>query len=125
MKTIPTELDREAARLFDANCRGLRAYLDGFGWCVVSTVRDHFRVEAEAIDTDDPATVGCMLAQVEGMRPGLAVTIVDRLVTIPNEPDRRFAVLVSNGYGVQDVFTGPTRGAALVAAKRALTEAAK
>lgn len=74
----------------------------------------------QAIDTDDPATVGCMLAQVEQSGSGLSVTIVDRLVTIPGEPDRRFAVLVSSMDGVQDVFTGPTRGAALVAAMRAI-----
>lgn len=35
------------------------------------------------IDTDDPATVGCMLAQVEAMRPGQAVSIVDRLRSLP------------------------------------------
>lgn len=123
MKTGPTELDREAARLFNANCRGLRAYLSGIGWCVVSVVRDSFSVEADAIDTDDPATVGCMLAQVEQSRPGFAVSIIDRLATLPDEPDRRFAVLMANKPGVQEMVTGPTRGAALFAAMRALKSA--
>lgn len=35
------------------------------------------------IDTDDPATAGQMLAQVEAMRPGQAVSIVDRLRSLP------------------------------------------
>ena len=118
MKTTPTETDREAARLFDANCQGLRAYLAGVGWCIVSTVRDSFRVGADAIDTDDPATVGVILAQVEAIRPGQAVSIVDRVHSLPGEDERRFAVLVEHD-GTQTVATGPTRGAALVAARRA------
>ena len=71
-----------------------------------------------AIDTDDNPTVGQMLAQVEAARPGQAVSIVDRMHTLPGDTERRFAVLVEHD-GTQTVATGPTRGAALVAARRA------
>lgn len=144
MKTEPTETDREAARLFVA-APGMRIRAkmhnveDGFWsrasrhsdvggvFCDAEPTVDECKwvrpLDVAAIDTDDPATVGCMLAQVEQSRPCLAVTIVDRLVTIPGESDRRFAVLVSTMGGMQDVFPGPTRGAALVAAMRALKPA--
>lgn len=134
MKTKPTDLDREAARLFTP-APGMRVFNAYTGWGRLAeaawagttlahwstdslAVAGHTRVDA--LDTDDPPTVGAMLAQVEQSRPGFAVSIIDRLATIPGEPDRRFAALVSNADGVQDVFTGPTRGAALVAAGRAL-----
>lgn len=134
MKTEPTDLDRDAARLF-MPAPGMRVFNADAGWgrlaeaAWAGTTLTHWSTDSlavagharvDAIDTDDPATVGCMLAQVEQSRPGFAVTIVDRLVTIPGESDRRFAALVSNADGVQDVSIGPTRGAALVAAMRAL-----
>lgn len=139
MKTTPTETDREAARVF-AMSSGMRAWCRIEGAEVVARVlgKDpvtmHAHAYAEslgmhlteslahnfgpaAIDTDDNSTVGQMLAQVEAMRPGQAVSIVDRLHSLPGEDERRFAVLVEHD-GTQTVATGPTRGAALVAARR-------
>ena len=81
------------------------------------------RLHDKPTPDDEPATVGCMLAQVEAMRPGQAVSIVDRLCSLPGEDERRFAVLVEHD-GAQTVATGPTRGAALVAAMKALEGAA-
>ena len=115
MKTEPTETDREAARLFDANCRGLRVYLAGIGWCIVSTVRSHFRVEADAIDTDDPATVGVMLAQVDEALDA---------VGCPGAYLHPWAGgwAVRRGTALRR-YPGPTKGAALVAAMKALKSA--
>jgi hypothetical protein len=127
MKTTPTDIDRKAAGLFKC--------VDGMlaGWCYTSVtsvppknrcvwerIRSDDKVP-DALDTGDPATAGAMLAQVETMRPGQAVSIVDRLHSLPGENERRFAVIVEHD-GAQTVSTGPTRGAALVAAKRALAE---
>lgn len=134
MKTEPTDIDREAAGLFTAS-HGMRV------WRAISPETmssPSLVIEAEAgpgvgvrtelgwswfricaIDTDDPATVGQMLAQVEALRPGQAVSIVDRLRSLPGEDERRFAVLVEHD-GAQTVTTGPTRGAALVEAMKAL-----
>ena len=61
----------------------------------------------QAIDTDDPATVGCMLAQVEEAE-GLGIPVEVYLST----PD--WWTTDCRGHG------GPTRGAALVAAMKAL-----
>ena len=135
MKTAPTETDREAARLFEP-APGMRAWrTTGVGMMsdpgmvieVDPATAPHGGIRTErgwswlpvcAIDTDDPAIVGCMLAQVEAVRPGQAVSIVDRLHSLPGDAERRFAVLVEHD-GTQTVATGPTRGAALVAARRA------
>ena len=134
MKTAPTETDREAARLFEP-APGMRAWrTTGVGMMsdpgmvieVDPATAPHGGIRTErgwswlpvcAIDADDPATVGVMLAQVEAVRPGQAVSIVDRLHSLPGEDERRFAVLVEHD-GTQTVATGPTRGAALVAARR-------
>lgn len=77
IKAQPSELDREAARLFSP-APGVRAWVHG-AWArgVPSTLDDStvflpegssyglVRGAAEAFDADDPATVGCMHAQVE------------------------------------------------------------
>jgi hypothetical protein len=132
MKTEPTDLDREAARLF-AHMPGMRVMHSDGGWgriaeaawagaALLHRTGDSMAAsvaQIAAIDTDDPATVGCMLTQVEAMRPGQAVTVVDRLRSLPGEHGRRFAVLVEHD-GAETVATGPTRGAALVVAMRAL-----
>lgn len=138
MKAVPTETDREAARLFEP-APGMRIILSDrlFGglWARVSVTGERMAgcyevgvdtwdawaeewQRMDAIDTDDPATAGQMLVQVESMRPGQAVSIVDRMRSLPGEDERRFAVLVEHD-GAQTVATGPTRGAALVAARRA------
>ena len=131
MKTEPTETDREVARLFTL-APGMRVFNADAGWARLAeaawagTTLTHWASDSmavdgarvDAIDADDPATTGQMLAQVEAMRPGQAVSIVDRLRSLPGEDERRFAVLVEHD-GAQTVATGPTRGAALVAARRA------
>lgn len=124
MKTTPTETDREAGRVFvplPAMCVMWTA--TSKRWERVADGTAHTG-HPFAIDADDPATAGQMLAQVEAMRPRQAVSIVDRLRSLPGEDERRFAVMVEYD-GAQTVATGPTRGAALVAAKRALAEAPK
>ena len=107
MKTEPTDLDREAAALFDANAGGLRSWLEGIGWCRVANETQAGAVYADAIDTDDPATVGCMLVQVEAAEgEGLPVDVY---------------CLTRGWFGTSCVGGGgPTRGAALVAAMREL-----
>lgn len=114
MKTQPTDIDREAATLF-ACVDGMRA---GWSYNSVTSVPPRERwtwervtsdgKEPHAIDTDDPATVGVMLAQVEA-------TVVDGL---PVELYR----ITPGGWWQTDApgVGGPTRGAALVAAMRAL-----
>lgn len=132
LKTTPTDLDREAARLFDA-AQGMMAWHCAWNGVEVGPERVTWvyaginKIEGrytngpvEAFDTDDPATGGVMLAQVESVKPGAAVTIVDRLNNLAHELDRRFQVIVTGAEGWQSVHTGPTRGAALVAAMRAL-----
>ena len=118
MKTTPTETDREAGRMF-VPWPAMRVM-----WTVTSKRWERIADGTAhtghpfAIDADDMGTAGQMLAQVEAMRPGQAVSIVDRLRSLPGEDERRFAVLVEHD-GAQTVATGPTRGAALVAARRA------
>ena len=138
MKTTPAPIDIEAARLFRVQLR-MRAWtefargtvinadpMDDGTICVTLVGEGTYEALGRpvAIDTDDLPTVGAMLAQVEANRPGQAVSIVDRLHSLPGDAERRFAVLAEHD-GTQTVATGPTRGAALVAAKRALAEAQK
>ena len=141
MKTEPTDLDREAAGLFTlapggrAWCRiecaevvlrflakdpvtlHAHAYAEGLDMHLTESLAHSFHVAA--FDTDDPATVGVMLAQVEAAVPNAAVTIVDRLHSLPGDVERRFMVIVECN-GTQTTATGSTRGAALVAAMRAV-----
>lgn len=130
MKARPTDLDRKAATLFTP-APGTRAYVAGAwvrvadadygydedGQCA-SDIHSVFPVDA--IDTDDPATVGCMLAHVEAATDGSAVTMSDRRCSMPHDSERRFMVLVDLKDGGQTTATGPTRGAALVAAMLAI-----
>ena len=122
MKTEPTDIDREAARLF-VPAPGMRVWflhdgtpsriLNGAGAARWERGGSDFAVETsgplglDALDTDDPATVGCMLAQVEEAE-GLGIPVEVYLST----PD--WWTTDCRGHG------GPTRGAALVAAMKAL-----
>jgi hypothetical protein len=124
MKTEPNEVDREAASLFEP-APGMRvAYRSIFHgrvkveWCRVRDGRNCIYGGVDAIDTDDPATVGCMLAQVEDAAEGSGVTIADRRLTIPGDQHRRFMVVIDHAEGHQTTATGQTRGAALVAVMR-------
>ncbi len=118
MKTTMAAIDREAGRAF-VPWPAMRVMwtTNSKRWERIADGTAHTG-HPFAIDTDDPATAGQMLAQVEAMRPGQAVSIVDRMRSLPGEDERRFAVLVEHD-GAQTVATGPTRGAALVAARRA------
>ena len=122
MKVEPTDPDREAARLFNP-APGMRVFNAYSGWGRLAeaawagttlihwatdslAVAGHARVDA--IDTDDPATVGCMLAQVDAAA-GTDDVSVEKLKPY----GRGFAVFIRGSYSHAPA---PTRGAALVAA---------
>lgn len=121
MKLVPTPIDREAAKLFSAT-GGMRAWLDQslphedtWGDGTWFRLGEHEQAaDLGAIDTDDPATVGVMLAQVEAE----AHTSVE-LWHCPDDPPGEAHVAYIREMGDASFF-GPTRGAALVAAMRAL-----
>ena len=119
MKTTPTETDREAAQLF-APSGGMRAAWRGERngvRPVWERLRDGSDATPDFYDTDDPATVGCMVAQVEAAAGApVDVWAYSRHTGIEHEVD---------SYDGTTLGCGPSRGAALVAAKRALAEAAK
>jgi hypothetical protein len=131
VKTTPTDIDREAATLF-ALVPGVQVWLDrslphedswGDGVWVRSEGGQWFN-DAAAIDTDDPATVGCMSAQVDAKYGGPC------MVACGSDVDRSgplaWAVRAWTGRDLNGImFTpfGHTRGAALVAAMRALNPA--
>ena len=113
MKTEPTDIDREAAQLFVA-APGMRvayaSHVNGrekFEWCRVRDGARGVYGTPYAIDTDDPATVGCIHVQVE-QAEGLGMT-----VEVYSLPGGWFGTGCP-GEG------GRTRGAALVSAMRAI-----
>lgn len=131
MKTTPTDLDREAALFFRAvpgvrclaSCDGgtrmwSRVVEDTIGGHTVRTENGAafpaYQATIHALDVEDPATVGVMIAQLQEERPNREVSLVDRLHELPEALDRRFIALV----GHEGAFAGPTRGFALVAARR-------
>ena len=113
MKTEPTETDRLAAQLF-APAGGMRAAWRGERngvRPVWERLRDGSEATPDFYDTDDPATVGCMLAQVEDATgDGIPVEVYSLALGVWQTS------LPGRG--------GPTRGAALVAAMKALKGAA-
>jgi len=139
MKTAPTETDREAARLF-ALAPGMRAWCRIDGAEVVArilgkdpvTMHAHAYAEAlgmhlteslahnfdpAAIDTDDGPTQGAMMVQVEAALDAAGCPGAYLHPWTDGWAVRRGAAIRR--------YAGPTKGAALVAAKRALAEAAK
>lgn len=129
MKTESTDLDREAAQLFTL-APGMRVFVTRARWLetgrIITSDDAEYRVVCEsnasallstrpdALDADDPATVGAMLAQVEEA----AGTRVD-LVWAWRDPG--VVDYVVQWRGDTDLGeSGPTRGAALVAAMREL-----
>ena len=121
MKTTPTETDREAAQLF-APSGGMRAAWRGERngvRPVWERLRDGSEATPDFYDTDDPATVGCMVAQVEA-----AAGAPVELWHCPDDPPDAAHVVFVRDPSFES-FCSPTRGAALVAAKRALAEAPK
>jgi hypothetical protein len=128
----PTPIDREAAGLFSAapgmracNADGEWGRLAEADWAGAVLFHRWFDSMAlhsthiVAIDANDNPTVGEMLAQVEAAVPRAAVSIFDRRHSLPGHDERRFMVIVAR-KGTQATATGPTRGAALVAAMRAI-----
>jgi len=117
MKTKPTETDREAGRVF-VPLAAMRVMWSATSkrWDRVADGTAHTG-HPFAIDTDDPATVGCMLAQVEAAA-GETVDLWthSRHTEVEYEVDR---------YDGATLGSGPTRGAALVAAMRAFAGAAR
>ena len=91
MKTEPTNIDREAAKFFEL-AAGMRIFAaarwsriiwdhgDDRGGVVCTEKQSASYDYRNAADTDDPATVGAMVAQLE--RHG-AVSVVDRLHLLP------------------------------------------
>lgn len=133
MKDNPTDVDRDAARLF-ASAPGAVIWRDINNKVVgphrvvdlqkggVQTVNGWSWFPVVAIDTDDPATAGVMLAQVEAKKHEI-LSAGDRTPV-----DVWWAWAGPHDLGFQVVFEdevlgkGPTRGAALVAAMRFLKE---
>jgi len=139
MKTAPTETDREAARLF-ALAPGMRAWCRIEGAEVVArilgkdpvTMHAHAYAEAlgmhlteslahnfdpAAIDSDDPASVGCMAAQVEQL-----ATLDDIMDRWPDVAGDDRWMLIATVHETQDAVRlfAPTLGALVVAAMKVL-----
>ncbi len=130
MKTEPIETDREAAQLFTP-APGTRAWGGHFGehrgpvrvlrvepdGCAIILSEDDeynpfvFSDGIVAIDTDDPATRGCMIAQVRATDPFFHVEPL-----AADEFQIHWLQTYLNGH----VFE--SEGAALVAAMRAIRE---
>lgn len=113
MKTEPTAIDREAARLF-MPAGGMRATWDGASRHVWDRLRDGTEATPDAFDTDDQATTGAM-----------EWAIIESLGGMPDiwgvhyHCDGGWVVELNDSH-----YYGATKGAALVAAKRAIEAAA-
>ena len=83
-------------------------------YSVMSQDHAKLRYVFDAIDTDDPATVGCMLAQVEAEAQASV-----ELWHCPDDPPEESGVVFIRARDFAS-YPGPTRGAALVAAMRAI-----
>lgn len=139
MKNEPNETDREAARLFTL-CEGMRAMTayssDGFGRVVSvngSKIKQAFTVGptrvsiqatelglvgVQAVDTEDPASLGCMLAEVEA---AYAKDLHVVWIRFPAEGDAGWVVQPADwSMSLDGIGFGPTRGSALVAAMKML-----
>ncbi len=139
MKDEPTELDREAA-IFFKPARGMRVrttyeprewgivlfyaadedglWPDAAAWTPGgANTRVHLFERIEALDTDDPATVGAMLSQFEGAT-GERVDLMWGWRNVGGSVE--YVSQWQQGDGTIHVHLGPTRGAALVAAMKAL-----
>ena len=137
MKTEPTDIDREAARLFNP-APGMRVILADrlFGglWARVATASPSLIsgcyeagcdtwdasipfVQLSAVDTDDPATVGAMLAQLRAAVPGFGCDMAHVRPMPTSAEMNRMAVIIRR---MVPTYCGATEGAALVGAMRAL-----
>jgi len=132
MKTAPTETDREAARLFEP-APGVRAWRDGqwyrITWARGGTADGTKEAEEdcdlriaycmaasaiEAIDVDDGPTQGAMMVQVEA-----AAGAPVELWHCPDDPPDKAHVVFVRDPSFES-FCASARGAALVAAMKAL-----
>lgn len=134
MKTTPTELDREAAGLFKT-APGVRAWRT-FGhdwvrimnedWCAVDVydawVSDYAVAHLSALDTDDPATMGCMLAQVEEAEEfGDSCVWMEPDTDVSGVANGRWLVKRLDGFGgVEMLADEVSKSAAIVSAMRSL-----
>jgi hypothetical protein len=134
VKTQPTEIDREAARLFTAApgmhvAYSLRGSVE-WGRCIMTeagmklcseywTAHTVVGAPIVAIDTDDPAAVGVMLAQVEAEAQASV-----ELWHCPDDPPGESGVVFIRARDFAS-YPGPTRGAALVAAMRSIKSKAR
>lgn len=127
MSPTPTTIDREAARLFTPapgmavfDMHGKRARIAEAAWAgraLMHLAADSLPSDvliASAVDTDDPATIGVMLAQVEA-----ASSCSVELWHCPDDPPEESSVVFIRALGFA-TWKGPTHGAALVAAMRAI-----
>lgn len=120
MKTTPTDVDREAGQAF-VPWPAMRVMwtTKSKRWERIADGTAHTG-HPFAIDADDHATAGQMLAQVEAAAGTDCVVTHGTMVEPAGE--LKWKVRKANGFDLHvlgNVF-GPTRGAALVAAKRAL-----
>ncbi len=107
------DINRDAARLF-VPAQGMRVCVDGRWVRVGGELHDGVAERVDAIDADDPATVGVMMAQVEHASAKPLDLWSSASGPIPKHP-----YVVDTCDGIL-LGTGPTRGASLVAAMRAL-----
>jgi hypothetical protein len=116
MKAAFTDIDIEAARLFKP-AGGMLAGLQGQSvqW---GRLRDRWRSNPDAFDTDDPATVGCMLAQFREAagQPGARPVVIDELSENVWRPHWMMTVAPHRSV------MATTEGGAIVSAMRRLKE---
>jgi len=124
MKAAFTDIDIEAARLFKpagGMLAGLLPWLQGQSvqW---GRLRDgpftRWRSNPDAFDTDDPATVGCMLAQFREAagQPGARPVVIDELSENVWRPHWMMTVAPHRSV------MATTEGGAIVSAMRRLKE---
>lgn len=107
------DINRDAARLF-VPAQGMRVCVDG-RWVRVGCGLDEARESViDAIDADDPATVGAMIAQVEHASAKPLDLWSSASGPVPQHP-----YVVDTCDGIL-LGTGPTRGASLVSAMKAV-----
>lgn len=143
MKSAPTDLDRDAARFFTPAPGSLALYRVGIAgpdrWLRMceDMVDSGMYSHPMALDADDPATAGCMLAQVRD-KVGAHAVVWQWHRRVDGDADAFSVILTPNREALQRGFwcrplmehdetdpnpKSPTEGAALVAAMKKLKAA--